>query len=401
MGATPARAIRIVPPLRTAATPTSGKAHFLRSIALRYVDASGAGTSRSRISSSGASVVVLRSSSVGSLYTSATGSSLRLVRTVAPSATSAAATSDGCADAHWSFPKIACSRCAPSLATPRPPPWSQQSNPRRQYQQRVACSRLPPLAPIERSCGDAASEQASRSACGICGSTSSSARVVPAPMRVPSIPRGTAVETWTSVSARTRPSRRSGTSSVPPARTTEPLPSAAVASSALDGRRSSTPLLLPLGGLAQRAQHLLAADRQRADVRSGRVADRIRDRGRCRDDRRLAQALRAKVRQVRIRDVDQLRHDLGHVGDRGHLVGVERAGEDRARRRVDDPLLGQRVADALDDAALDLARCAELVDHATDVVDRDDLVGAHLAGLDIDGDFRDLHAERQYLHARG
>src|ERR671923_29753 len=141
----------------------------------------------------------------------------------APSASSAAAGSDGCAEAQRSLPKIACSRCCPPFGWKIPRPGSQQENGSRQYQHLVACRRLPPIVPIERSCGEAAWAQASRSAAGICGSTSSSARVVPAPMRVPSIPRGTASARWTSVSARTIRSRRSGTRSVPPARATEPL----------------------------------------------------------------------------------------------------------------------------------------------------------------------------------
>ena len=64
------------------------------------------------------------------------------------------------------------------------------------------------------------------------------------------------------------------------------------------GRRSSNALLRALPRLAQRPQHLLARDRQRADVGARRVADRVGDRGRRRDDRRLAEALRAEVRQV-------------------------------------------------------------------------------------------------------
>src|SRR5207237_4825529 len=178
-------------------------------------------------------------------------------------------------------------------------PWSQHGYLSRQYQQRVACRRLPPIVPIERSWGEAACAQASRSAAGICGSTSSSASVVPAPMRVPSMPRGTASATWTSVSARTMPSRRSGTRSVPPASATEPLPRAATAASALGGRRSFTPLLL--ARRLERPQQLVARDRERPDVRAGRVADRVRDRRGGRDDRRLAEALRAEVRQVLVR----------------------------------------------------------------------------------------------------
>ena len=65
------------------------------------------------------------------------------------------------------------------------------------------------------------------------------------------------------------------------------------------------------------------------------------------------------------------------------------------------PFFGERVPDALDDPALDLARRAERVDHAADVVDRRDPLDRHLAGLDVDGDLRDLDTEREHLHARG
>ena len=43
-------------------------------------------------------------------------------------------------------------------------------------------------------------------------------------------------------------------------------------------------------------------------------------------------------------------------------------------------------------------RRAERVDHAADVVDRRDPLDADLARLDVDGDLRDLDAERQHLH---
>ena len=54
-----------------------------------------------------------------------------------------------------------------------------QSMPSRQYQQRVDCKRLPPIVPMFRSCGEAASRAASRSASGIAAESSSSASVVP------------------------------------------------------------------------------------------------------------------------------------------------------------------------------------------------------------------------------
>src|ERR671916_3015352 len=114
------------------------------------------------------------------------------------------------------------------------------------------------------------------------------------------MPRGTARDTCTSVSALTIPLRSSGTSSVPPASVLAPSPSAAAASSTVSGRRSRNlgPPPLALARLAERPQHLLAVDRERAHVGAGRVADRVRDRGGRRHDRRLAQALRAEVRQV-------------------------------------------------------------------------------------------------------
>src|SRR3954468_17811648 len=228
--------------------------------------------------------------------------------------------SEGCADAQKSFARIACSRCSPSRAWQRSPPCSRHGYFSRQYQQRVACSRLPPSDPMLRSCGEAASRHASRSASGIAGSTSSSASVVPAPMTPSCTPRGTTLRTSTSRSASSSPSRSSGTTSEPPWRKRPPS-----SSSTLDGRRSSTLLLFAgaLLGLAQRAQHLLAGDRQLVHVGSGRVADRVRDRRGDRDDRRLAEPLRAEIRQVLVGPVDELADDRRYVRDRRHAVRVE------------------------------------------------------------------------------
>src|SRR4029077_16224538 len=145
-----------------------------------------------------------------------------------------------------------------------------------------------------RSCGDAPSRDASRNASGIPGSASSSASVVPAPITPSRTPRGTIPRTSTSRSASSRPSRTSGTTSVPPWTKTPPSISAT-----LDGRRSST-LLLLLRRL-ERAQHLLARDRQLAHVGAGRVAHCVGDRSGDGDDRRLAQALGAEIRQVVVR----------------------------------------------------------------------------------------------------
>src|SRR5262249_39238317 len=196
-----------------------------------------------------------------------------------------------------------------------------------QYQERVAWGRLPPSEPPFRSCGEAASRHASRSASGIASSTSSSDSVVPAPITPSCTPRGTTPRTSTRRSASRSPSRSCGTTSEPPCRNTPPS-----TSSTLDGRRSSTLLLLafPLARLclAQRAQHLLPGDRQLVHVGARRVADRVRDRGCDRDDRRLAKPLRAEIRQVLVGPVDELADDLRHVGNRRHAIRVERSGED-------------------------------------------------------------------------
>ena len=241
------------------------------------------------------------------------------------------------------------------------------------------------MVPMFRSCGDAASRHASRSASGICGATSSSASVVPAPMRTglcgsEPLRRFRAARPPRRGRAR-RPARvRRATAVRAPCRRPDARP--AVASESRDGLvDGARPVQLQrsrssFARLAQRAQDLLARQRQRLDLGSGRVADRVRDRGRRRDDRRLAEALRAEVRQVLVRDVDELAHDLGHVGDRRQLVGVERPRQDGAVARVVEPHLRERVAERLHDPALDLAPRPERVDDPADVVDRDDLLDA-------------------------
>ena len=135
------------------------------------------------------------------------------------------------------------------------------------------------------------------------------------------------------------------------------------------------------------------------DFRAGCVADRIRNRGRSRNDRRFAQSLRAEVRQVLVRLVDELANDLRHVRDRGQLVRVERLSQRRAALRVDQPFLGQGVAEPLDDSALDLALGAERVDDPADVMDRRDPFHTHLAGLDVDRDLGNLDPEGQDSHS--
>ncbi|MBA3384685.1 MAG: molybdopterin-dependent oxidoreductase, partial [Actinobacteria bacterium] len=196
------------------------------------------------------------------------------------------------------------------------------------------------------------------------------------------------------------PSRSCGTSSVPPASAWSPgsPPSAANSSSEL-GRTSCN--ALPFSCFPQCLQDLLARDRQRRHVGASGVADRVRDRRRRRDDRRLAEPFRPQVREVLVRHVDELTHDLRHVGERRQLVRVERAGEDRARARVVEPRLREGVAHRLDDPALDLAAGAKRVDHAPDVVHRVDALDDDLARLDVDCNLGDLHAKGQDAHPCG
>src|SRR5579862_1578075 len=243
-----------------------------------------------------------------------------------------------------------------------------------------------------RSCGDAASRHASRSASGIPVSTSSSPSVVPAPIVDPLTPRGTTPRTSTRVVALSSPSCMSGTTSVPPWIKTPPS-----SSSTLDGRRSSTASLLLRG--PERAQHLLARDRQLTDLGARRVADRVRDRGGDRDDRRLAEPLRSEVREMRVGLVDELADDLGHVGDRRHPIALERRCQHPPGLRIEEPVLRERVPDPLDDAALDLARGTERIDDPTDVMNRRDALDDDLARLDIDRDLDDVDAEGEDAHA--
>ena len=98
--------------------------------------------------------------------------------------------------------------------------------------------------------------------------------------------------------------------------------------------------------------------------------------------------------------VHELADDLGHVGDRRQPVGVERLRQHRAARRVEQPLLAERVPERLHDPALDLAASPERVHDPADVVDRGDPLDAHLAGLDVHRHLGDLDAEREHSHSR-
>ena len=244
-----------------------------------------------------------------------------------------------------------------------------------------------------RSCGDAASRHASRSASGIAGSTSSSPSVVPAPIVEPlDAARHDAAHVDERLGARAARRCSSGTTSVPPWTKTPAVELG-------DARRPQELHGVSFSFAASSARSISSREIGSSwIVGAGRVADRVRDRGGDRDDRRLAEPLRAEVRQVRVGLVDELADDLRHVGDRRHPVRVERRREHAAGLGIEQPLLRERVADALDDPALDLARGAERVDDAADVVDRRDALDDDLAGLDVDRDLDDVDAEREDAH---
>ena len=144
----------------------------------------------------------------------------------------------------------------------------------RQYQQRVAWSRLPPIVPMARSCGEAARRHASRSASGISGrprARRASCR------RRSSVPSHAARHDLAHVDERLglRRSRRAAAARARcrrRARGSAPLrPSAAT--SVERARPHQLATRSSLSCLAQRPQHLLARDRQRAT--SAPVASRI------------------------------------------------------------------------------------------------------------------------------
>src|SRR5918999_2417223 len=78
-------------------------------------------------------------------------------------------------------------------------------------------------------------------------------------------------------------------------------------------------------------------------------------------------------------DVEEVDDDLRDVRDRRHAVRVQSLRQNLAARGVEQPLLGERVPETLDDSALDLAGGAERVDHPADIVDGRDSLHPHLA----------------------
>ena len=127
------------------------------------------------------------------------------------------------------------------------------------------------------------------------------------------------------------------------------------------------------------------------------VADRVRDGvdhgGRCADRAGLAAALDAeRIARTQRRGVVQLeRRQI--VGAR-HGVVHERGGHELAAGVV-DRAFEQRLADALREAAMDLALDDHRVDQPAEIVGGDEIDEGGLAGAGIDLEFADIGAGRE------
>src|SRR5664280_1328186 len=156
--------------------------------------------------------------------------------------------------------------------------------------------------------------------------------------------------------------------------------------------RSSSRPHLPLRDLAERVQNFRWSDRERRRPDARRVRDGVRDGGGRRHRRRLADAARVRVVLAGVM-VDDERDDLGRVLASEDLVELDVRIQDAPGALVHDALLEEGVADALQDAAADLALDSGLPDRLAAVVDRDDLLHGDDAGLDVHDDLGELRAE--------
>jgi hypothetical protein len=128
------------------------------------------------------------------------------------------------------------------------------------------------------------------------------------------------------------------------------------------------------GGLClQRAQNPLGSHWNLIHAHAHRVVHRVGDRRHDRQQRTLSDFLRAE-RPLRIRMLDEVGEDLGHVQARRALVLEHRRKlvDERARQpRREAPerlLLHQRFAESHVDAAFDLPARERGIDRAADVV---------------------------------
>src|SRR6266851_8194213 len=149
--------------------------------------------------------------------------------------------------------------------------------------------------------------------------------------------------------------------------------------------------------LSDRAPQFFGRRRQRdwrgADRGEG-VVDRVHHRRDRADRAGFADALNAERVLVGRGYVLPELEGAEIVGAR-HAIILERPGDELTALGVVDQVLQQRLAEPLDDAAVDLPLAQKRVQHVADIVDRAVARERHLAGLAVDLDFADMRARRE------
>ena len=143
--------------------------------------------------------------------------------------------------------------------------------------------------------------------------------------------------------------------------------------------------------LREGAKDLVRRDRKLADAHPDGVVDRVRDRGRGRNDAELADALRA-VRTAGVALLDQDRPDAREVGGPRQRV-IEVGGVHQPSLLVDE-LLAERGAETHRDAADDLALDHGRVDRLPDVVGGDVVEDPHAARVAVHLHLHRVRGER-------
>jgi hypothetical protein len=140
-------------------------------------------------------------------------------------------------------------------------------------------------------------------------------------------------------------------------------------------------------------QEAVEGDRKRADATTGGVMDPVGNGSGDADEADLADAFGSERRE-RIRFPDEDDVDVRSVGVDRYQVVAEGGVGDPTVAGVDDVLLEQRLADAADGAADDLAAGSLLVEDAAGVGGRRDACDADEAEVLVDADLDELGRER-------
>src|SRR6185437_13018944 len=136
----------------------------------------------------------------------------------------------------------------------------------------------------------------------------------------------------------------------------------------------------------ERRPHPVRRRRNTAEANARRMMDRVEDRWRRRDQRRLADPLGA-IGAERLGVLDEQALDRRNVADRRDEIVVQVLSTPRQE------FFHQRKADALREAAMDLALDLDRVDGAADIMRGDDAPDLDGAEPDVDLDLRHLCGE--------